>query len=87
MDCIPEAIILYFPCESFKVLERKTYSYIKIYNNLPCNIFSLRNDRPRFNTELYKYLLTNTFDSVKEFLECECRKLHNKNFIMFSLIC
>jgi hypothetical protein len=38
-----------------------TYSGIKIYNTLPSNILNLKNDRKQFKTELYKYLLNNSF--------------------------
>jgi len=46
-----------------------TYSGIKIYNSLPSNILNLKNDRKRFKSELYRYLFSNSFYSVKEFLE------------------
>ena len=46
-----------------------TYSGIKIYNNLPSNILSLKNDGEGFKNELYRYLLNISFYSVKEFLE------------------
>ena len=44
----------------------------KMYSSLPRNICSLRNDRELFKKELYKYLLANTFYSVKVFLEFQC---------------
>jgi hypothetical protein len=46
-----------------------TYSGNKIYNSLPSNILNLKNDRKQFKNELYRYLLNNSFYSVKEFLE------------------
>jgi len=46
-----------------------TYSGIKIYNSLPSNVLNLKNDRKQFKNELYRYLLNNSFYSVKEFLE------------------
>ena len=45
------------------------YFGIKIYNSLPSNILSLKKDRRRFKNELNRYLLNNSFYSVKEFLE------------------
>jgi hypothetical protein len=45
------------------------YSGIKIYNSLPNSILNHRNDRKQFKNELYRYLLNNSFHSVKEFLE------------------
>ena len=44
-----------------------TYSGIKIHNNLPSNILSLKNDGEGFKNELYRYLLKNSFHSIKEF--------------------
>ena len=46
-----------------------TCSDIKIYNSFPRNILSLKNNRKQFKNELYRYLLNNSFYSVKEFLE------------------
>ena len=37
-----------------------TYSSIKIYNSLPINILSLKNDRKRFKNELHRYLVGNS---------------------------
>ena len=46
-----------------------TFSGIKIYNSLPKNILSPKNNRKWFKNELYRFLLYNSFYSVKEFLE------------------
>jgi hypothetical protein len=46
-----------------------TYSGIKTYIILPSIILNLKNDRKQFKNELYRYLLNNSFYSVKEFLE------------------
>ena len=46
-----------------------TYSGIKIYKSLPSDILSLKNDRKQFKNDLYRYLLYDSFYSVKEFLE------------------
>jgi hypothetical protein len=42
-----------------------TYSGIKIYNSLPISILNHRNDRKKFKNELSRYLLNNSFYSVK----------------------
>jgi hypothetical protein len=39
------------------------------YISLPSNILNLKNYRKQFKNELYRYLLNNSFYSVKEFLE------------------
>jgi len=46
-----------------------TCSDIKIYNHLPSNILNLKNDRKQFKNAVYRYLLNNSFYSVKECLE------------------
>jgi hypothetical protein len=46
-----------------------TYPDIKIYNSLLSNILNLTNERKQFKNELDRYLLNNSFYSVKEFLE------------------
>jgi len=42
-----------------------TYSSIKIYNSLPINILSLKNDRKRFKNELHRYLVGNSITLSK----------------------
>jgi hypothetical protein len=44
------------------------YSGIRIFNSLPSNIQSHRNDRKRYKNKLYRYLITHSFYSVTEFL-------------------
>jgi hypothetical protein len=51
------------------VQKGNTYSGIKIYNSLPNSILNHRNGRKNFKNESYRYLLNNSFCSVKEFLE------------------
>jgi hypothetical protein len=46
-----------------------THSGIKIFNSLLNSVLNHRNDRKTFENELYKYLLDDSFYSVKEFLE------------------
>jgi len=46
-----------------------TCSGIKIYISLPSNILNLRNYRKQLKNELYRYLLNNSFYSVKKMLE------------------
>jgi hypothetical protein len=47
------------------------YCGIKIFNNLPSNIQIHRNDRKKFKTKLYGYLIKHSFYSITEFLECK----------------
>jgi len=42
-----------------------TYCCITIYNSLPSNILSLKNDRKLFKNESHRYLLGNSFYCVK----------------------
>jgi hypothetical protein len=42
-----------------------TYSSIKIYNSLPINILSLKNDRKQFKNELHRYLVGNSITLSK----------------------
>jgi len=55
---------------------QKGFSYcgVKIFNSLPSNIQSYRNDRKRFKNKLYRYLIIHSFYSVNEFLECKIYK-------------
>jgi hypothetical protein len=70
MDCIQEVKnqLLIPIANPTSVQKGITYSGIKIYKSLPSNILNLTNDRKLFKNELYKYLLNNSFHSVKEFL-------------------
>jgi hypothetical protein len=61
---------LYLPFANLASVQKGiTYSGIKIFNSLPKSILNHRNDRKTFKNELYRYLLNNSFYSVKEFLE------------------
>ena len=61
---------LFIPTANLKRVQKGiTYSGIKIKDSLPSNILNLKNDRKQFKNELYRYLLNNSFYSVKEFLE------------------
>jgi hypothetical protein len=61
---------LFIPNKNFTSVQKGiTYSGIKIYNSLPRNILSPKNDRKRFKNKLNRHLLGNSFYSVKEFLE------------------
>jgi hypothetical protein len=51
------------------VQKRITYPDIKIYNSLPSTVLNPTNDRKQYKNELDRYLLNNSFYSVKEFLE------------------
>ena len=52
-----------------------SYSGVKMFNNLPCNIQSYRNGRKRFKNKLYRYLIIHSFYSITEFFECKMDKL------------
>jgi hypothetical protein len=47
------------------------YRGIKIFNNLPSYIQIHRSDRKKSKTKLYGYLITHSFCSITEFLECK----------------
>jgi hypothetical protein len=51
-----------------------SYSGVKIFNSLPSNIRSHRNDRKRFKHKLYRYLIIHSFFWIIEFLECKIDK-------------
>ena len=51
-----------------------SYSGVKICNSLPSNIQSHRNDRKILKNKLYRYLITHSFYSITEFLECKIGK-------------
>ena len=65
MDCIQEVPI----ANLTSVQKEITYSGIKMYISLPSNILSLKNDKKLLKNHLYRYLLNNSFFSVREFLE------------------
>jgi hypothetical protein len=71
MDCIQEVKNQLFirTANLTSVQKGITYSGIKIYNSLPSNILNLKKDGKQFKNELHRYLLNNSFYSVKEFLE------------------
>jgi hypothetical protein len=61
---------LFIPIANLTSVQKEiTYSGIKIYNSLPDTILNHRNDREKFKNELTRYLINNSFYSVKEFLE------------------
>jgi hypothetical protein len=61
---------LYLPLTNLASVQKGiTYSGIQIFNSLPKSILNHRNYRKTFKNELYRYLLNNSFYSVKEFLE------------------
>jgi len=47
-----------------------SYSGIRIFNNLPQSITSLRNEKPQFNVVLKIFLYVRSFYSVDEFFAC-----------------
>jgi len=47
-----------------------SYSGIRIFNNLPRSITSLRNEKPRLKVALKKFLYAHSFYSVDEFFAC-----------------
>jgi len=66
---------LYLPIVSVSCVQNGvSYSGVKIFNSLPSNIQSHRNDRKRFKNKLYRYIITHSFYSVTEFLECKIGK-------------
>ena len=62
--CLP---IVSLSCVQSGVL----YFRVKIFNSLPSNIKSHRNDRKGFKNRLYRYLIIHSFYSITEFLECK----------------
>jgi len=61
---------LFIPIANLKSVQKGiTYSGIKIHISLPSSILNLKNDRKQFKNDFYRYLLNNSFYSVKEFLE------------------
>jgi hypothetical protein len=51
-----------------------SYTGVKIFKILPSNIQSHRNKREQFKNKLHRYLITHSFYSVTEFLECKIDK-------------
>jgi len=63
---------LYLPVVSlFCVQKGVSYFGVKIFNNLPSNMRSYRNDKNRLKNKLYRYLIIHSFYSITEFLECK----------------
>jgi hypothetical protein len=63
---------LSLPTVSLACVQRKvSYSGVRIFNSLPSNIQSHRNDREKFKNKLHIYLITHSFYAVTEFLECK----------------
>jgi hypothetical protein len=63
-----------------------TFSGIKIYYSLPSNILSPKNDRKGFKIEVSRYLLGNSFYSVRGFLEFSRDKRFDKLFLFVICI-
>ena len=60
--------LLYLPIVSLSCVQKGfAYSGVKICNSLQSNIQSCRNDRKRFKSKLYRYLIIHFFYSVTEF--------------------
>jgi hypothetical protein len=49
-------------------------SEVKIFNSLPSNVQSYKEDKRKFKKELCKYLTIHLFYSITEFLECKTNK-------------
>jgi hypothetical protein len=63
---------LRLPTVSLACVQREvSYSGVKIFNSLPSNVQSHRNDREKFKNKLHRDLITYSFYSVTEFLECK----------------
>ena len=68
-----------------------TYSGIRIFNNLPRSITSLKNENPQFKVDITIFLYAHSFYSVNEFFTCTddmyywpiwlCKILHCNNFV------
>ena len=73
------------------------YSGIRIFNNLPQSITSLRNAKPQFKVALKYFLYAHSFYSVDEFFACTddvyywlmllCKFSHCNNFICLVCFC
>ena len=50
---------------------------IKIFNNLPCSLTILKNEKTKFIAVLRKYLNTHSFYSVDEFFICRLKMIYN----------
>jgi hypothetical protein len=60
---------LYLPIVNLSCFQKGvSYCAMKIFNSLPTNIKSLRNDRMKFKLELQKYLTTHSFYSLGKIL-------------------
>jgi hypothetical protein len=56
---------LYLPVVSLSCVQK--WSGVKIFNSLPSNIQSYRNDRKRFKNKLYRYLIIHSFIRLLNF--------------------
>ena len=66
---------LYLPVLSLSCVQKGfSYSGVKIFNSLPSNIQSHRNDTKRVKNKLYRYLIIHSFYSITEFLDCKIGK-------------
>jgi hypothetical protein len=62
-------IDLHFPQSNLTLFQKGAYySRIKIFNHLPLFIKSLSHDFKQFKSALMKFLISNSFYSVEEFL-------------------
>jgi len=64
-----------------------SYSGIRIINNLPQSITSLRNEKPQFKAALKYFLYAHSFYSVDEFFAWLCKFSHCNNFICLVCFC
>jgi len=65
---------LHLPAVSLSCVRKGvSRSGVKIFNSLPSNIQSCRNDRKRFKNKLYR-LIIHSFYSITEFLEGKINK-------------
>jgi len=66
---------LYLPVVSLSYVQKGVpYSGVKIFNSLPSNVQSYRNERKRLKNKLHRYLIIHSFYSITEFLECKVDK-------------
>ena len=66
---------LYLPVVILSCVQKGvSYSGVKIFNSLPNNIQSYRNDRKRYKNKIYRYHIIHSFYSITQFLECKIDK-------------
>jgi hypothetical protein len=57
---------------SFSCFQKSTFhTGIRIFNSLPCNVTSLKNEKAEFTVALRRYVSTQSFDFVNECLVCK----------------